>query len=336
MDAVILVGGFGTRLQPLTYTVPKQMLPIAGATMLERVVAHLGSHGVTRAILALGYKPDVFIDEFPDQRCAGVELVYAVEPEPLDTGGAVRFAALAGGVSDTFVVVNGDVLTDLDVSELIAFHRSSGAEGTIALTKVDDPSRYGVVPIEQDGRVKAFIEKPPADEAPSHWINAGTYVLEPSVLDRIDDGRRVSIEREVFPAMVADSALYAMERQERWVDAGTPATYLEASLGYIDGTIANEPVIAEDAWVHNDAVVFESWIGPGAVVEAGAVIERSLVLAGARIGARAVLKEAIVGPAAVVGAGAKLLDLTVLGEGVEIPPGEELIEATVASVEDES
>lgn len=335
MDAVILVGGFGTRLQPLTYTVPKQMLPVANTTMLERVVAHLGTHGVTRAILALGYKPDVFIDEFPDERCAGVELVYAVEPEPLDTGGAVRFAALAGGVKSTFVVVNGDVLTDLDVSELIEFHRSSGAEGTIALTRVDDPSRYGVVPIEPDGRVSAFIEKPPADEAPSHWINAGTYVLEPTVLNRIAEGRRVSIEREVFPAMVADKVLYALERGGHWIDAGTPSTYLEASLGYIDGTMANEPAVCETAWVHDDAVVLESWIGAGAVVEEGALIERSLVLSGARVGAHAVLHKAIVGPNAVVGSRAKLLDLTVLGEGVEIPPGEELEQATVASVEDE-
>ena len=136
-------------------------------------------------MLSLGYRPDAFMDAYPDGQCAGVALHYAVEPEPLDTAGAVGFAAASAGIDDTFIVVNGDVLTDLDVSELWDFHRDRGAEGTIALTPVDDPSRYGVVPIDDKGRVTAFVEKPAPGTAPTNWINAGTYVLEPSVLERI-------------------------------------------------------------------------------------------------------------------------------------------------------
>ena len=192
MRAVVLVGGFGTRLRPLTLTTPKQMLPLGHRPMIEWVVGHLADHGVDEAILSLGYKPDAFIEAFPDDLCNGVRITYAVEPEPLDTAGAIRFAALEAGIDDTFIVVNGDVLTDLDVDALVRFHRASGAEGTIHLTPVEDPSMFGVVPTDDDGRVIAFIEKPPRDEAPTNRINAGTYVLEPSVLDRIAGDRRVS------------------------------------------------------------------------------------------------------------------------------------------------
>lgn len=329
MNAVVLVGGFGTRLRPLTLTVPKQMLPVGGQTMIERVVAHLAAHGVDRAVLALGYRPDVFRDAFPDGRCHGVELVYAVEPEPLDTGGAVGFAARHAGISDTFIVVNGDVLTDLDVGELVAFHRERGAEGTIALTPVDDPSRYGVVPIDATGRVTAFIEKPPAGEAPSNWINAGTYVLEPSVLDRIATDRKVSIEREVFPAMVADGTLFALERAGRWIDAGTPEAYIEATLGYLDGTAGSEPPIAVDARVSDGSTVTRSWVGGGAVVGSGAVVEDSLVLPGAWIGEGAVVRHSIIGPRAFVGTGAKVDGLSVVGEGAQVQAGAVLSDARV-------
>src|SRR5690606_24539966 len=160
-----------------------------------------------------------------------------------DTAGAVRFAAREAGIDSTFIVVNGDVLTDLDVGALWKLHQGSGAEGTIALTPVDDPARYGVVPIDADGRVEAFIEKPPAGEAPSNWINAGTYVLEPSVLDRIAADRKVSIEREIFPAMVTDRTLYALQSGAYWVDAGTPETYLQVQLDLIAG-VRGEPVPA--------------------------------------------------------------------------------------------
>ena len=191
MRAVVLVGGFGTRLRPLTFTTPKQMLPIIHRPMIEHVLEHLSAHGITDAVLSMGYRPDAFADAYPDGECAGVKVHYAVEPEPLDTAGAIRFAALHAGIADRFVVVNGDVLTDLDLTALVAFHDAHHGEGTIALHQVQDPSAYGVVPTDDDGRVLAFVEKPAPGEAPTDLINAGTYVLEPAVLDRIADGRKV-------------------------------------------------------------------------------------------------------------------------------------------------
>ncbi|MFP3905516.1 MAG: sugar phosphate nucleotidyltransferase [Acidimicrobiales bacterium] len=327
--AVLLVGGFGTRLRPLTLDTPKQMLPVAGPTMLERVLTHLSAHGISRAVLALGYKADGFTEAYPDGTCAGVELVYAVEPEPLDTAGAIGFAAAQAGIDETFMACNADVLNDLDITELIAFHRSRGAEGTIHLTPVDDPSRYGVVPIDAEGRVQAFIEKPPRDEAPTNWINGGTYVLEPSVLDRIEPGRKVSIEREVFPAMVADGTLYALERAGRWVDAGTPDTYLQISLAYLDGTAGTDPAISPSARVDPAATVTSSWVGDGAVVRSGATLDRSLILPGARVEEGALVCESIIGPGSVIGAGARINGLSVIGSDVEVDPGAVLHEARV-------
>ncbi|NCY17301.1 MAG: nucleotidyltransferase family protein [Actinobacteria bacterium] len=267
MRAVVLVGGFGTRLRPLTLTTPKQMLPVVDQPMIERVVRSLGSHGVTEAILSLGYRPDAFMESYPDGICAGVRLTYAVEPEPLDTAGAVGFAARSAGVEETFIVVNGDVLTDLDVSALWEFHRSHGGEGTIALTPVDDPSRYGVVPIDDDGRVIEFVEKPPAGTAPSNWVNAGTYVLEPSVLERIDEGRKVSIERETFPGLAADRSLFAVQSSAYWLDAGTPASYLQAQLDIIDGLRGRPEVpVHPTAQFHDDAQVTHSVVMQGAQI----------------------------------------------------------------------
>ncbi len=329
MKAVVLVGGFGTRLRPLTLGVPKQMLPVVDRPMIERVVAGLGANGVTDAVLSLGYKPDAFMQAYPDGTCAGVALHYAVEPEPLDTAGAVRFAALDAGIDDRFIVVNGDVLTDVDVGALWAFHDKQGAEGTISLTPVDDPSRYGVVPIDADGRVEAFIEKPPADEAPSNWINAGTYVLEPSVIARIPDGRKVSIERETFPAMVADGTLFALQSDEYWVDAGTPATYLQVQLDLVNGVRGREVAVSPSATVAGDAAVTESVVMQGAVIEAGASIERSAILPGARVGARARIVGSIVGTGSSIGDGAVLDDLTVIGDQVTIEAGASLHGARV-------
>lgn len=328
MRAVVLVGGFGTRLRPLTLDVPKQMLPVVHRTMLERVVAGLGRHGVTEAILALGYRPDVFIETFPDGVCGGVKLHYAVEPEPLDTAGAIRFAARHAGVDETFVVVNGDVINDFDLTELVALHERSGAEGTIHLTPVDDPSRYGVVPTDDDGRVLGFIEKPARDEAPTHWINAGTYVLEPSVLERIADGRKVSVERETFPAMVADGSLFALRDDCYWVDAGTPATYLQVQLDLL-GTRRGrpEPGVHPDAGVHPTAVIENSVVGAGATVGAGAVVVDSAVLAGVHVGADARVEGSIVGDRATLGAGAKLTGLCVIGQDATVAAGADLVAA---------
>ena len=337
MRAVVLVGGFGTRLRPLTLSAPKQMLPVAGRPMIEWVLAHLAAHGVDDVVLSLGYKPDAFTDAYPDDRCAGVHLTYAVDPEPLDTAGAVGFAARSAGIDERFLVVNGDVMTDLDLTALIAFHDEHGAEGTIALTKVEDPSHFGVVPTDDDGRVLAFVEKPPRDEAPTDLINAGFYVLEPSVLDRIPEGRRVNIERETFPAMVRDATLYARADDAYWIDVGTPERYLQASLDMLDGLRA-EPLDAalllpEDLLIDPSATVERSVLGRGCRILEGARVVDSVLHGGVTVGAGASVRRSIAGPAAVIGDGATLDELTVLGDGVHVDAGSSLTGALIPAPE---
>lgn len=324
MQAVVLVGGFGTRLRPLTDKVNKQMLPVVDRPMIEHVLAGLAAHGVTDAVLSMGYAPDAFVQAYPGRSCAGVRLRFAVEDEPLDTAGAIRFAAASAGVDDTFVVVNGDVLHDVDVRSVWRSHQERGAEGTITLTRVEDPSRYGVVPLDETGRVEAFIEKPPPGEAPTSWINAGIYVLEPSVLDRIAPEGKVSIERETFPDMVADGRLYGAQSDAYWIDAGTPATYLQAQLDLVGGVrpgavpdavapSASVDGTVEDAVVMRDVTVHEAAVARGSVLLPGAVLEKGAAVDGS-----------IVGPGAVVGEGASVTGLSVLGDGVRVEPGERL------------
>lgn len=322
MRAVVLVGGFGTRLRPLTQTRPKQMLPILHRPMIEHVLEHLAEHGITEAVLSMGYKPDAFSDAYPDGSCAGVGLHYAIEPEPLDTAGAIRFAAEHAGIAERFLVVNGDVLTDLDIGALVAFHDDHHAEGTIALHRVDDPSAFGVVPTDDDGRVLAFVEKPPRDEAPTDLINAGTYVLEPSVLGRIASDRKVSIERETFPAMVSDGTLYATAGDTYWIDTGTPSKYLQAQIDLLRG-VRGEPAkgVHPDAVIDPGATVARSVVGVGVRIEAGAKVRGSVLLPGAVVHAGAVVERAILGADSVVGAGARVDDLAVLGDGSSVAPG---------------
>jgi len=323
--AIVLVGGFGTRLRPLTYTCPKQMLPIVHRPMIEHVVGHLARHGVDDVVLSLGYRPDAFTAAYPEGRCAGATLHYAVEPEPLDTAGAIRFAALDAGIDERFLVVNGDVLTDLDIEALVAFHQKRGAEATIALHRVDDPSRYGVVPTDPDGRVLAFVEKPPRDEAPTDLINAGTYVLEPSVLERIPGGRRVSVERETFPALVAEGTLYALDGATYWIDTGTPCEYIQAQLDLVAG-VRGEAVegVHPTARVDADATVSRAVVGEGAVVAPGARVERSVLLPGAGVASGAVVEDSVVGPGAAVGAGARVVGGSVIGDDHVVEAGARL------------
>jgi mannose-1-phosphate guanylyltransferase len=321
--AVVLVGGFGTRLLPLTRTAPKQMLPVGNRPMIERVLEHLAGHGVTSAVLSLGYRPEAFRDAYPSGRCAGVDLQYAVDPEPLDTAGAIRFAAREAGIDERFIVMNGDILTDLDVGSLVAFHEAAGAEGTLALHRAEDPTGYGVVAIDATGRVEAFVEKPASGEAPSDLVNAGTYVLEPSVLERIRPGAPVNVERVTFPAMVAEGTLFAKDGEAYWIDAGTPATYLAANLDLLDCAEGGaEVAIAADAVV--EGTVIDAWIGRGASVARDAVVERAVVFEGARIGPGAVVRDAIIGAGAAIGAGAVVEGEAVVGDGVEVAANAQL------------
>lgn len=327
MRAVVLVGGEGTRLRPLTFTTPKQLLPVVEVPMIERVLSNLARHGIDQAVLSLGYRPDAFYEAYPSGLVTGVRIAYAVEPEPLDTAGAVAFAADHADIDDTFVVLNGDVLSDVDLSSLVRFHRKHGASATIQLTPVSDPSRFGVVPTDSDGRVTQFIEKPPPGEAPTNLINAGTYVLEPEVLASIPLGRRTSIERETFPQLAARGRLYAQASDAYWLDTGTPEAYLQAHYDLLDGKRSGPPAdeaheVAPGVWVIGTAdlegdVLPASLLGNGAIVAPGARVEHSVVGARCTVGQSAVVYRSVLLPGARVGAGAKVAG-SILGHDTEI------------------
>lgn len=300
MHAVVLVGGFGTRLRPLTEHIPKPMLPIGHVPMIERLIRRLARGGVTDVVLALGFKPEPFVAAFPDGRCGDVVLTYAVEPEPLDTGGAIRFAALAAGIDSTFVVANGDVMTDLDVAALVDSHRARGAEATIHLIGVDDPSAFGVVDLADTengaGRIDQFVEKPAPGTEPSNLINAGTYVFEPSVLDRIPADVRVSIERDTFPELVTAGSMHGLATDDYWIDAGVPDLYRAANLDLLAGGRLHDSceAVAPDATVDPGATLMNTIVGSGAVIEAGTTVVDTVVLPGAFIGERAQVESSLV------------------------------------------
>jgi mannose-1-phosphate guanylyltransferase len=352
MRAVVLVGGEGTRLRPLTYSTPKQMLPIVEVPMIVRVLESLARHGVDTAVLSLGYRPDAFIEAFPESVAGGVRLEYVVEEEPLDTAGAVRFAALERGIDDTFLVLNGDVLTDFDIGGLVALHRERAAACTIALTPVADPSRFGIVVTDEAGLVREFVEKPPPGTEPSNLANAGIYVVEPAVVERIAGGRRVSIERETFPALAAEGSLYAFSSDAYWLDTGTPAQYVAAQVDIVAGRRAGvalppceevEPgvfvaagasvvgtleapcYVGAGASVGAGAHVTGSVISAGAAIGPAATVVGSVVLGGACVGEGCKVVVSVVGPRAVIGARAQVGGGSVVGGGAEVPPGAELL-----------
>jgi mannose-1-phosphate guanylyltransferase len=338
--AVVLAGGEGTRLRPLTYALPKPLLPIANRPFLERQLDWLAEAGVDEVILSLGYRPDAFLERFPGGSVPGspLRLRLAVEPEPLGTGGAIRFAAAAGDVAERFLVCNGDVLSTLDLSALLRFHDERGAQASIALTRVEDPSAFGVVPTSTDGRVLGFVEKPPRGSAPTDWINAGVYVFEASVLDAIPDGRPVSVERETFPALLAaDGKVFARQDPAYWLDIGTPEKYLQAHTDFLAGRLGPPPAsqLAPGVWAEGPVEIEDGarltgpvLLGPGCRLSAGAEVTGSVLgpgctvagkvtgsvlLDGARVSPGATVDGSLIGPQAMVEPGASVTGLSVLG-----------------------
>ena len=308
------------------------MLPLLGTPMIEYVLEWLVAHGVKEAILSLGYMPDKFIEAYPEGVISGVKVSYAVEPEPLDTAGAVRYAAEFANINDTFVVVNGDVLTDLNITELLAFHRDRGAEATIALHPVDDPSRFGVVPTSTDGRVISFVEKPSREEAPTNLINAGTYILEPTVLNGISRSGPVSIERDTFPKLAAAGTLYAMRDDAYWLDAGTPLSFIEANrrMAMIRRKEGAEKDVHDGSWVHPLSSIDPSSKLVGTVVDrscsvgANVVLDNVVMLPGAEVQNGAQIRSSIIGPRAVIGESSKLGATCVVGANVQVGSRSEL------------
>jgi NDP-sugar pyrophosphorylase family protein len=321
-------------------TTPKPLLPIANEPFIEWQLQWLAGHGVDEVVLALGYRADAFREHFPDGRFANVRLHYKVEDEPLGTAGAIKYAA--EGITERFIVCNSDVLTSLDLSAMVAFHDDRGAEATISLSEVEDPSAFGVVPTRPDGCVIAFVEKPRRENAPSRWINAGTYVLEPRFLDRIPPRLKVSVERETFPRMLEkEGGLFAYKSDAYWLDIGTPERYIQANTDVLEGKLTGAPPSTDDrnALVGAGTVVAETAtvefaaLGAGVIVGEAASIGRSVVMNGARIGKGAQLDSSIVGPDAVVEAGAVLSDFTIVGAGGVVAAGAHLSAAKVAPAE---
>ena len=309
MQAIVLVGGEGTRLRPLTDAVPKPALTLVDRPFLAYMVEWLAAHGVSDIVFACGFLPDVLREALGEGEHAGVRLSYVVEPDRRGTGGAIRFAAdsLGERLEDRFLALNGDVLTDLDLTALRRVHAERGAAATLALYPVEDSSAYGLVSRDGDGAVTEFLEK--SGEAVPGEINAGAYVLERSVLDLISPGREVSIEREVFPRLIG-AGLHGERLEGYWMDIGTPDRYLEASGDSLEGRVATR--------VRPTAPGL--FVGPGAEVAAGATLGPRAVLGpGCRLEQRATVRDSVLLDGCVVGAGATVTG-SILAPGVVVEP----------------
>ena len=310
MQAIVLVGGEGTRLRPLTSDVPKPALTLVDRPFLAYMVEWLAAHGVTEVVLACGFLPDVLQEALGEGEHAGVKLTYVTEPERRGTAGAIRFAADALGddLDESFLALNGDVLTDLDLTALIAAHRERAARATIALYPVEDAAAYGLVSVDDDGAVIEFTEK--TGEPVPGEINAGAYFLERSVLDLIPPDREVSIEREVFPRLIG-AGLGALRLDGYWMDIGTPERYLQASWDILEGRVETRVQPTAPGLL----------IGAGAEVAAAATVgPRAVVSADCRVAAGAEVREAVLLPGCRVGEGARVSG-SVLAPGVTVEPG---------------
>ncbi len=337
MEAILLVGGKGSRLRPVTEHTPKPMVPTAGVPFIAHQLTRARAAGVTHVVLATSYLAEVFEPYFGDGTELGLRLTYIHETEPLGTGGAIRNAAraLTCGPDEPVLVFNGDILTGLDIAALVDGHRAAGAAVTLHLTRVEDPSAFGLVPTDADGRVLAFTEKPERpEEIVTDQVNAGCYVFRRSVIDTIAPDRPVSVERETFPGLLAaGEPLHGVVDQTYWLDLGRPAALIQASADLVRGIVsspalpgrageylvlpgaqvaegaklAGGTVVGAGARIARDAVVDGSVVLDGARIEAGAQVRRSLVGRDARVGAHTRLDGAVIGDRADVGADNELL-----------------------------
>jgi mannose-1-phosphate guanylyltransferase len=343
VDAVVLVGGKGTRLRPLTLSAPKPMLPTAGVPFLTHLLSRIRAVGITHVVLGTSYKAEVFSEYFGDGSRLGLELEYVVESEPLDTGGGIRNVADRLREDDV-LVFNGDILSGVDLAGVVGTHRDNKADVTLHLVKVADPRAFGCVPTDADGRVTAFLEK--TENPPTDQINAGCYVFRRETLLTIPTGRRVSVERETFPGLLAaGQRLQGHVDSSYWLDLGTPGAFVRGSADLVRGiapsaalpgavgeaialpdasvdpaaTVTGGSTVGAGCVVEAGAVVDGSVLFDGAVVRAGATVERSLLGARSTVGRDAVLRDVVVGDDAVVGAQCELLAGARVWPGITLP-----------------
>jgi mannose-1-phosphate guanylyltransferase len=344
VQALILAGGEGTRLRPLTSTVPKPVVPLVDRPFIAFMLARLGAHGVDDVVMSCGHLASGVRNVLGDGSAYGMRLRYVEEPRPLGTGGAVKYAESL--LDERFLMLNGDVLTDIDLTAQLEQHERTGAVATLALVPVEDPSAYGLVRTAADQTVEAFVEKPSMDQIDTNRINAGAYVLERSALDILTPGEPASIERDVFPELVGQG-LHGYLAEGYWLDIGTPERYLTGTFDLLEGTVYS-PVAERmgDGFLSLDPTVDNAGrIIPSALVEAGCrigagariggrvvlesgvqvgadtTIERSVVLQGTEIGAGCTLSECIIGGGVRIGDGCTIEGGAVLGEGVTVGAG---------------
>jgi mannose-1-phosphate guanylyltransferase len=338
---VILAGGEGTRLRPLTSNVPKPIVRLVDRPFISFMLEWLRGHGVEEVILSCGFMADRVRSVLGDGSGLGIRLRYVEEPEPRGTAGAVKLAEPM--LDERFLMLNGDVLTDIDLGAQLAQHEATGARGTLALVSVADPSAYGLVVLDERHAVTDFVEKPSSGRLPSNLISAGAYVLEREILELVAPDRKVSIEGEIWPLLVGEG-LYGFPSESYWMDIGTPARYLQGTFDILEGNVESAVrgdlgedwlAIDEHAEVHGRAIP-PALIGAGCRVAEGArvgslvvlgrdvtvgpgsTVERAVVLDGAHIGAGCELRDCIVCEGVVVGDGTKVTGGAVLGEGVSI------------------
>ena len=346
MQAVVLVGGEGTRLRPLTYGTPKPMVPIMNVPFLARTMERLYEAGIRDVILPAGYMPQAIVDYFGDGSRLDMQITYVIEETPLGTAGAIK--NVEEHITGRFFVLNGDVLTSLDLCAMLKYHEDKGGIGTLHLIPVDDPSAFGCVVHDRSGLVSAFIEKPPQNEAPTNEINAGTYLLELDILKSIPAGRNVSIERETFPQIIAEGKrLYAYTTNDYWIDVGRPEQYLAAHRDILSGAmplklepgltgpgseaLKGHPGVVPPIHAADDVVVDPTaTIGPNVVLGKGCslgarvVVRESVLWDRVSVGPGAILDEAIVAGGVTIGPEAKVGKGSVIGHDVTIEPGQVL------------
>lgn len=342
MKAVILVGGEGTRLRPLTCNTTKAMVPILNKPFLEHLIQYLKGHGITDIILAMSYLPDRIQSYFGDGTELGVRLTYLIEEQPLGTAGAVKNAEAL--LDEPFFVFNGDIFTDLDITDMIDFHRKRKAEATIARTPVDDPTAYGLIDTDAEGRITRFLEKPNWEEVTSNMINAGIYIVEPDILAQIPPQKRVSIERETFQQLLAQGEpMYAYSYSAYWLDMGTPEKYLRLNHDLLLGKapslfdasggikIGSNSIIHPSAEIKGPVLIGESCVidqgaevrgpavlGPRCKVAKEATIEGAILWHNSRVGKKAILRNCIVASHSYIQEESQVLDNCVLGDNVVV------------------
>jgi len=335
-----LAGGFGTRLRPITETRPKSLVPLVNRPLISHVIDSLPQE-VDRVLLAVNYKREQLDDflEGANEQWPDRELILVEEEEPLGTGGAVKNCG--SHIDGSFLVLNGDVVTSLDLSDMLTYHKEKGGIGAISLVEVDDPSAYGVAKLDEDQKILSFVEKPPPGSAPSNLINAGAYILEPTILDVIEPGVQVSIEREVFPKILG-SGLYGFPFDTFWTDAGTPSLFLLAQRYLLDkydppafelisdpmfrGTDISTPLIVGEGCSLGPGSKLGPDVSLGDSVTGGSscIITDSIILAGVNIGNDVQISSSIIGKDVIISDGVIITNGTVVADGVHIGPNLEL------------